>query len=97
MSEFNLINLPACPPMILDAITSLKSATRKGGNGRIEESGRNDHIFRVGCGMRGRGLSLEEIRGEGMPEAWKGWAWDFVPEERWIEIVHGSLSEGADR
>ncbi len=38
------------------------------------------------------GKSLDEIKKEGLPEKWKSWAWGFISEERWIEIVHRSLS-----
>jgi glyoxylase-like metal-dependent hydrolase (beta-lactamase superfamily II) len=38
------------------------------------------------------GKPLDEIKKEGVPEKWKSWAWGFINEERWIEIVHRSLS-----
>ena len=38
------------------------------------------------------GKSLDEIKKEGLPEKWKSLAWGFISEERWIEIVHRSLS-----
>ncbi len=38
------------------------------------------------------GKSLEQIKAEGLPEEWKAWAWHFISEEVWIEIVYSSLS-----
>lgn len=37
------------------------------------------------------GKSLEDLKAEGVPERWAGWSWQFIDEDRWIEIVHGSL------
>lgn len=37
------------------------------------------------------GKSVEDLKAEGMPERWAGWSWRFIDEDRWIEIVHGSL------
>ncbi len=43
------------------------------------------------------GKNLDEIKKEGLPEEWKSWNWQFVSAERWIEIVHRSLSgEGGE-
>ena len=38
-----------------------------------------------------RGQTVEQIQEAGLPASWKGWAWSFIPEERWIEIVYASL------
>ncbi|MDX1624114.1 MAG: MBL fold metallo-hydrolase [Gemmatimonadota bacterium] len=42
------------------------------------------------------GSSLEEIRAEGLPAEWEGWAWEFISEETWIGIVHASLTRSED-
>ena len=63
MNEF-LTDFPACPPMILAAITSPSTAERPNGRRSIEKGERNDYLFRVGSAMRGRGLSGHEIRAE---------------------------------
>ena len=60
--------LPECPWPILEGITSPTSGARANGtrNGakRVEKGGRNDYLYRIGCGMRGRGLSSGEIAAE---------------------------------
>jgi cyclase len=38
------------------------------------------------------GKSLEAILQAGVPERWKSWAWNFINEERWIRIIHRSLT-----
>ncbi|MFB6368160.1 MAG: MBL fold metallo-hydrolase [Gemmatimonadota bacterium] len=38
------------------------------------------------------GASLEEIQAEGLPAEWKGWASDFIPEDRWIRTIYDSYS-----
>lgn len=38
------------------------------------------------------GKSLEEMQAEGLPEEWASWGSGFIATERWIEIVHRSLS-----
>jgi glyoxylase-like metal-dependent hydrolase (beta-lactamase superfamily II) len=41
------------------------------------------------------GKSLEEIKAESLPEKWATWGTGFINTERWIEIVHQSLSRKA--
>ncbi len=48
-------------------------------------------IGTVRAGMA-EGRSLVEIQKAGLPEEWAGWGGGFVPADRWIEIVHRSLS-----
>ncbi len=38
------------------------------------------------------GKNLEQLQSEGLPEQWKSWAWNFIPEKTWIEIIYKSLS-----
>ena len=38
------------------------------------------------------GLDLEQVQAKGLPEEWKSWSWNFIPEKTWIEIVYKSLS-----
>lgn len=42
------------------------------------------------------GLSLDQIRAEGLDAQWASWAWSFVPTERWIETVYWSLEAGEE-
>jgi glyoxylase-like metal-dependent hydrolase (beta-lactamase superfamily II) len=42
--------------------------------------------------MMDAGQSLEQIKDAGLGAKWESWAWDFISEEKWIEIVHASLS-----
>lgn len=37
------------------------------------------------------GSSRDQVKAEGLPEKWTGWGWQFIPEDRWIDIVWGSL------
>ncbi len=37
--------------------------------------------------------SLEQIKGEGLPERWKEWGSGFIKTEQWIETVYRSLSQ----
>jgi glyoxylase-like metal-dependent hydrolase (beta-lactamase superfamily II) len=37
------------------------------------------------------GRTLAQIKGDGLPERWRRWSWDFVPTRRWIEVVYWSL------
>lgn len=49
--------------------------------------------------VRGRideGRSLEEIQADGLPAEWKEWAWDFITEDTWIQIVHASVTGSAE-
>lgn len=41
------------------------------------------------------GRDLEALKAEGLPDPWDGWAWGFITEEAWIEVVHASLT-GSD-
>ncbi len=40
--------------------------------------------------MMAEGKSLDEIKAAGLPDAWSGYASDFVPEARWIETIYNS-------
>ena len=42
--------------------------------------------------MMDAGKSLEDIKAAGLGSEWESWAWDFISEEKWVEIVHTSLS-----
>ena len=35
-----------------------------------------------------KGMTLEGVEKAGLPDEWKSWTWDFVPVDRWIEIVY---------
>ena len=37
------------------------------------------------------GKTLDQIKAAGVQEKYKSWAWNFIGEARWIEIVHRSL------
>ena len=39
------------------------------------------------------GKTLAQIKSKGLPAKWKGWAWRFVSEERWIATIHKSLTK----
>jgi glyoxylase-like metal-dependent hydrolase (beta-lactamase superfamily II) len=41
-----------------------------------------------------QGKTLAEIQAEGVPEAYKSWTSPFIDGNRWLEIVHRSLSKG---
>ena len=38
------------------------------------------------------GQSLEEIKQAGLPEKWASWSSNFIPVERWINIIYESYS-----
>ena len=38
------------------------------------------------------GKSLDTIKAEGLP-GWESWSWQFIPTERWIEIVYNSFQK----
>jgi glyoxylase-like metal-dependent hydrolase (beta-lactamase superfamily II) len=38
------------------------------------------------------GKDLEAIQEEGLPEEWASWGQGFIDANRWLEIVHGSLT-----
>ncbi|HZM01142.1 MAG TPA: MBL fold metallo-hydrolase, partial [Planctomycetota bacterium] len=40
--------------------------------------------------------TLEQIQAEGLPEAWREWGTGFISTERWLQIVHESLSRSPD-
>lgn len=42
------------------------------------------------------GKSLEQIKAEGLPDEWKSWGSGFISTDRWIEIIHRSLSRSQD-
>lgn len=37
------------------------------------------------------GMSLDQIRAEGLDPQWASWEWAFVPTPRWIETIYWSL------
>ena len=39
------------------------------------------------------GKTLAQIKAEGLPAEWKSWGNGFINTERWIEIIHRSLSQ----
>lgn len=41
-----------------------------------------------------RGMSLEEVRAAGLPEAWSSWGQGFISTEQWLETVYRSLERG---
>lgn len=43
---------------------------------------------------RSAGMSLDQIRAEGLDPQWASWAWAFVPTSRWIETIYWSLEAG---
>lgn len=38
------------------------------------------------------GKTLDQIKAEGLPEEWKSWGAGFINTNRWIELIHTSLS-----
>ncbi|HPR64311.1 MAG TPA: MBL fold metallo-hydrolase [Thermoanaerobaculia bacterium] len=40
-----------------------------------------------------KGESLEKIKEEGLEKKWSGWSWSFIPTDRWIELLYGSLTQ----
>ena len=40
------------------------------------------------------GKTLQQIQSEGVPEEWKDWGGGFINTERWLSIVHESLTQG---
>ncbi len=40
---------------------------------------------------RDAGMSLDQIRAEGLDPQWASWEWAFVPTPRWIETIYWSL------
>ena len=46
------------------------------------------------------GKSLADIKAAGLPDEWKQWGAGFVPQDRWLETIHRSLTRpapGADK
>ncbi len=48
------------------------------------------------------GKTIEEIKTAGLPEEWKTWGTGFIPQNRWLETIHRSLTmtkpaSGADK
>ncbi|HKB15272.1 MAG TPA: MBL fold metallo-hydrolase, partial [Planctomycetota bacterium] len=41
------------------------------------------------------GKTLDQAKAEGLPEKWKDWGSGFISTDRWIEIVHRSLSKSS--
>ena len=39
------------------------------------------------------GMSLDAAKKAGLPAEWKGWATDFVPVERWVEMIYTSFTK----
>ncbi len=42
------------------------------------------------------GKSLDEIKAAGLPKKWRAWGSGFISAERWIEIVHRSLTKKSE-
>ena len=42
---------------------------------------------------RAAGQTLEQIQNEGVPEEYATWGSGFINTERWLEIVHRSISD----
>jgi len=61
----DLAELPECRAALLERIVVPAAHAPTSSKGRkIREGGRNSELHRIGCGMRGRGLSEPEIREE---------------------------------
>ena len=43
-------------------------------------------------GYIAKGMSVEEAKKAGVPEAWKSWAWEFVSADSWIELLYKSAT-----
>jgi len=39
------------------------------------------------------GKTLDEIKQEGLDKKWESWAKGFINEEKWIEIIHASITQ----
>ncbi len=39
------------------------------------------------------GKTLDQIKGEGLPEEWKSWGTGFIKTDQWIELIHISLTQ----
>lgn len=60
----DLDTLPECPASILAALVTEKPKATAASTRRVGEGARNAHLYRVGCGMRGRGMTGNEIADE---------------------------------
>ena len=41
------------------------------------------------------GKSLADIKAAGLPDEWKQWGTGFIPQDRWLETIHRSLTRPA--
>jgi cyclase len=41
------------------------------------------------------GKTIEQIKAAGLPEEWKTWGTGFIPQDRWLETIHRSLTRSA--
>jgi len=41
------------------------------------------------------GKSLKDIQQAGLPEKWNSWSWNFIPTERWIQIIYRSYQDNS--
>lgn len=39
------------------------------------------------------GKTLDQIKGEGLPDEWKSWGTGFIKTDAWIELIHFSLTK----
>ena len=46
---------------------------------------------------RDAGMSLDQIRAEGLDPQWASWEWAFVPTPRWTETIYWSLEARGSR
>ena len=46
---------------------------------------------------RDAGMTLDQLRAEGLDPQWASWEWSFVPASRWIETVYWSLEAAESR
>jgi enediyne biosynthesis protein E4 len=42
-----------------------------------------------------QGLSLKQLKQQGLPQEWREWSWPYVPERRWIETIYWSLARNS--
>lgn len=48
-------------------------------------------LFVQNAVMEGRDLKAIQVKG--FPKQWKKWDWPFIPEAKWIELIHQSLNK----
>lgn len=41
------------------------------------------------------GRTVEQIKAAGLPDEWKQWGTGFIPQDRWLETIHRSLTRPA--